>query len=399
MRSSQEAIRVLSQACNPGQTTIVLTQDPAHSAIRAGSLLVIDPYTVEAELRRVKTIAGTTVTLDRPLAYGHSGDDRVWAITPGAIPWDWWGARPISAPFAGDNVLGFNRLAQEIYKYLPGGRIEIPPGTWYVNGELKPDRDQGIRGHGPTTSAIVATADFPFDTTGQVAMIHPQRDGNPVGYDGTFTTRCFIDGLYVNGANVPNANGVLFKVQQPMATRDLRIDNCLGLYGLCVMGQDGHFGNLEMIGCAVPLRIRGGSLMLFDDLNIEQTKGAAHVVLENAANDPVAVWNTFRQVHFEKDQETIGFDVRGGASAFRCEDLYYANPVTGTCFRFDTPQANPGGACRYVLDNIWCNQNSNTYWIVDDIQRGKRLNSFSDTDRWIDHLTPRIMAAGYVKTP
>lgn len=382
---------VLAAATLVGATTLTLTGPTAPAPY-----FIVGRNLVEAELVRPLSVVGKTVTLAKPLVFAKPAKCIVQPFDGGVVPWPWYGGRAEDAAAASLNVASFNRLAlDQLALGSAASGVFVPPGRWYVNDQLRPEREQTIRGHG-LTSSIWATPDFPFDDTGEVAIIHPQNNGNPVGYQArNNTTRLYVDQLHLDGGSRPNSNGMLLKVQQPASFRGLRIDNCLGLYGLCVMGQDGLFDNIELIGNAVPLRIRECKLMRFSQLNIEQTKGPAQVTFDAFGN----YWLTFNAVHFEPLQETVGFDVHGGLGGFACRDLYYANPTTGTCFRFDAPNTNPGGAARYILENIWCNNNSNTYKMVDDIQRGKSLNSFSETDRWIDFLTPRVLVNGYTKTP
>ncbi len=122
----------------PGDATVDLDSGLSPTLGQWNGYLIIDPYTVEAELRRVKTNAGAHLTLDRPLTYAHQAADNVIWWDGGLIPWNLWGAKAGSTSYAADNVLAFNRLAKAQYD-LGGGSnvgstgVQIPAGAWYVN--------------------------------------------------------------------------------------------------------------------------------------------------------------------------------------------------------------------------------------------------------------------------
>ena len=407
MNASVEATRVLSGAVNPGATTLTVSETMAKvPSFAPGSLLVLDPKSVNAELLKVQAVSGKNLTLNRPLEYGHAAATRLFAVMPGLIPWTWWGAKGTgSSADASNNTLGFNRLSQQIYEagvVGAAGGIFIPSGTYFVDNELWIETGQTLAGVSPDVSLIRAASSFPFTTDGEVAILHGKRSGAPVLYGAPGpSSRWFLRDFYIGGESVPNSNGVLISPQQPESIVNVRVDRCLGLYGLCLVDvQDTKLFNVEFIGNTCGLRYRGAILVRCYGLNIEQTKGTSSFISEGMPEGNQSFANSFAGVHLECDQETVGFDFRGGSTAIGISDFFYSNPQTGTALRFDTPFANPGSAARYYLSNIWCNAPSQTFKIVDDVQRNRSLSSWStETDRWIDWLTPERLLNWSGPTP
>lgn len=400
----------LASAVAVGATTLSLNTSSSRAPY-----VVVDCYTPQAEIRVVSTASGSSVTLAKPLKDAHAAGVECKWFDGGLVPWEWYGAKRgvNSAAVAATNAAGFNRLSQQLYDMgNPGinqalAGISVGAGYWYISAELKLERDMTFKGSGTQASKVIAHSSFPFDASGEVAMFHPIRDGLPVKYATAGpSARWGLRDLYFDGAKLPNSNGVLTSPQQPDALYDLRVDNCLGLYALCLSDvQDCKLTNIELLGNHTGLRYRQARLVRCYGLNIEHNVGPSMFISESytPGTQGNTYSNSFYGVHLEHeagDGDVIAFDLRDDATAFGCYDLYYSNPRPGTCFRFDTPVANPGKKCRYVLSNIWCNLPDQNFKIVDDIQRGKSLINWPTvTDRWVDLLTPRILETWPGPTP
>jgi hypothetical protein len=76
--------------------------------------IVIDPYTVECEVRRAGTVSGNIVTFTTPLAYTHSENDPVLLVDKPALNVKWFGAK-------GDGVSDDTVPLQRAWDQLPTG--------------------------------------------------------------------------------------------------------------------------------------------------------------------------------------------------------------------------------------------------------------------------------------
>lgn len=376
----------LSSSPSAGATSFTVNAVPVGLGVDA--IIVIDPFTTEAELRRVTSLVGTTVTVSA-LTYAHASGDAVLVHDGGLIPWTWWGGiGDADTANSTTNTTAFNRLGTEILglgNNFGVGGIFVPDGIWYVDNELIIQHSQTVAGTSPDRSIIKAHTTFPFSGTGEVAIMHGTRSGsgNTSYANGGPLSRYYLRDFLVDGVNIANSNGILVSMQQPAHWENVRINNCLGLYGFCVSGgQHSNFKNLQTTACTTGFRLRGATIMFFDGVNVEQTKGTKSILLEDVPGTPCFDL-AFHNVHLEIDQETIGVSCEGGATGISFYDFWYSNGATGTGIKFDTASANPGGNCRYVITNYRCNTNNNTFKMIDDIQRGFSLNSQSDTDRMI----------------
>lgn len=397
----------LSQTASSGATTANLGNAP--SLLAAGSYIAIGAGTPTAGLRRIVSMAGSVATLDRALTTTYGAGTNVQLLYgPTLIPWSMWGGKASNSQSdATTNTTAFNNLTQEIYHLgatfgMQWG-IGVDPGNFYVNGELKPERDQALRAASTQASQILAADSFPFTTDGSVAVIHPQRDGSPVLYHSLGPSgRWFFDNLYVNCRGLANSNAILTSPQQPDKGRNLRVQGAAGLYGLSINDcQVYGIDNFEADSCALPLDFWQARFIPVTQANITSTTGAVMVQLTDSQN-----------IHFDTgDFETMTasgtiFNATGATDRLQFDNLYtsgFANS-TGDFLHFDCPSANPGGFCNYVINDLFCNQNASTVNMVRDVQRSITLNSFADTNRKImqgwaqDAAYWYTVAGGKVKT-
>lgn len=273
------------------------------------------------------------------------------------------------------------------------GQVELPEGIFYVNGEIKPDREGKIVGQGPLITIIRAASDFSFPDN-ETAIIHQYRDGNPALYSTPGPTgRIYLEDIYIDGANVAGANGILVSLQQPAAWRNVRVDNCPG-YGIALCDTvQAVFSNIEIINCGIGLRMRSASLCYFRGLNIEQG-GTRDVVMETQPSSTSGSnWNSFIGLHLESAAAAsagfISFEVLE-AEGNRWADVYYPGGANAsTLFYFKALVGAEEQALVYTLQNIAIEGNPTTVTAVDDFDRGLTLNAFTDLRRYIP-----LMVAG-----
>lgn len=374
-----------------GATTITLDRS-APLAFSIGTYVIIDPFTIECEIRRITGVSGTTLTLDTGLTYAHSTNDQVWSFIGGLVPWNWWGALPGSTAAATQNVTAFNRLTNQIYglgSYYYGG-IFCPPGIWYIDGELRQERDQLLQGTNVMNSKIVAHTTFSFPDS-ETAMYHPYRDGVPVTFGtGGVSGRWMLRNIYFDGNNVAGSNGVLSSPQQPDSWENLRVDNCKG-YGTAFCDVQQHIiKNFEGINNGISTRIRNAGFVWIDGWNSENADtndvlmdclpggGMHHIHWENAHSEHLDGTTSFLV-----DMTNAASDVNG----LVWDHIWISCTAGQKMFEFPNA-AIPSG---YELRHVRANGALSTVIGIDDAYRGESLNIFT---AFSGYITSHIRTLG-----
>jgi hypothetical protein len=120
--------------------------------------IVIDPYTVECEVRRAGTVSGNIVTFTTPLAYTHSENDPVLLVDKPALNVKWFGAK-------GDGSTNDDTpLTRVIEACSDGDTIYCPSGTYVITATLEITRRLQVVGDGLGTI-------FDYRGTGNVIQI------------------------------------------------------------------------------------------------------------------------------------------------------------------------------------------------------------------------------------
>ncbi len=361
--------------------TFTLDRVPIDLAANRG-MLVIDPFTTEAELRLISSITGAVVTPGANLTYAHAAGDSVFFVPFGLVDVTLWGAKGTdNTADAGTNVTAFNRLSQQIYTIGvvngPSG-IFIPNGKYYISNELEPERDQFIVGASLDATQIKATDDFPFTDTGEVAMIHPMRDGVSVLYATPGASgRWPMRDLFVIGRDVANSNGILSSPQQPDRWENIRVEGCAGLYGICIADCQQHqMTNLVLTGNNIALRYRSASFVWTRTLNIEQSI-TGDFISEIQAGGASCNQNSFDGVHLESPL-TAGekyFNIGAGV-CWSFKNVWVTNQdTTATLFYFNQGAESISDYPVFTLENIIAGQNSTDFKMVHDVGRSLSINS------------------------
>lgn len=374
----------LAGGVSAGATTITLDRTP--NWLRVNSFIVIDPFTTEAEIRRVTAIAGTTITV-AALTYAHSANDFVFQHDRGLVPWSWWGAVPNDTAFATANVTAFNRLTNQLYalgSFYYGG-IFVPSGVWYIDGELQMERDQILEGVAIMESKIKAHTTFSFPS-GETAMLHGKRDGTLVNYGSAgVSSRWSLRNIWFDGSGVTGSNGILVSPQQPDIWENVRVDYCLG-YGACVTDCQQHIiKNFQGYNCGISLYLREGRFVYVDGFNSEYA-AANDIKMDGFAAGGGSFANTFRNVHVENLQGTENFlfdnsAVVGAAqsSEILFDSVWVSTGGTSTVFKF----SDASRPWEYALKNIRFYGSPAAVTGIRDVYRGQTLNAL---DEWSSRI-------------
>jgi hypothetical protein len=383
-----------------GATSVTLDLS-APIAFAVGTYIIIDPYTDEAEIRRITAVAGAVVTFgggNPGLVYAHDEDDIVLSFVGGLVPWNLWGALPGTTAAAGGNVTAFNRLTEQLYdlgSFYDGG-IFIPPGIWYINDELHPERDSVMEGVAPMSCTIIATDDFPFDGTDNVAMIRPQRDGVILSTSNLVSSRWVFRNFFLDGNDVPDANGILTSPQQPDHTENVRIDHCPG-YGMMLADVQQHIlTNFEGIGNGITLKLWAVRFLYVNGFNSEQAN-LYHIYSFSVPGDAnVSRQNHFSNVHLETgvgdSTEAIVIESSNATSptnyGWVFDHVWYSTPgEANTLFQWvDTG----GRKAQYTIRNVQISGTPLLTTAIDDGPRSLSLNSFNDFNNIIDMFTTAV---------
>jgi hypothetical protein len=376
-------------------------------------MLIIDPYTIEAELRLVVSTTGTTIAV-AATTYDHANGDNCIFIPFGLVPWTFWGAKGTgSTGDATNNVTGFNRLTNQIYAigvtHGPTG-IFMPNGLYYVDGELRLERDQKLVGGDVDACSIKAHTTFPFDGTGEIAIIHTYRDGVATIYATPGASgRWPMSDFNVQGGDIANSNGILSSPQQPDHWENMRIDHCAGLYGVCLADvQQFQMTNMEFIANNIALRYRSASFVWCRTLNIEQSTTGDFIAEIQGGGGGSCNENTFDGVHLESPL-TAGqkyFNIGAGVM-WNFKNVLVSNQATSSIlFYMNQGAESISDYPVFTLENILANQNDATFLMVNDVGRGLTINSQEDS-RIIPFLcsgtsqnywSMRVMANGQIKS-
>lgn len=118
-------------------TATTITLDAAPSLGAGNGYVVIDPFTIEAEVRRVTAVAGAVLTIPA-LTYAHASGDKVLFVDGDRFPVTWWGAKgdeaQDDAPYiqaAIDAVAAGNPNQQGTVLLPPSGKGPASNGNVY----------------------------------------------------------------------------------------------------------------------------------------------------------------------------------------------------------------------------------------------------------------------------
>lgn len=379
----------LGSSVSAGASSIALKGSSAE--LVAGRYVIIDPFAATAEIRRISAVSGTAVTLEdgsgdggygiTALQHDHASDAPVFVVDSEPIPWEWFGAVSTTSTqaVADANTAAFNNLTQQLYSINAQMPIKVGSGSWWVSDELRLERDQSLIGISPTVSQIVAHSSFVFDSTGEKAVVHGYRDGDPVTYQTNGPSgRWYLQDIMVNCNSVTDSCGILSSPQQPDQTRRVRVDNA-DLYGLGLSDVQYHdIHGLELNNCPIGVSMRSCSYVRIYSMAHTSTTTTMLKLVD------VSDSSFYGALLENSPTGTVMVDVSGTSNRLHFDSFYtsgFTGGSTGDVFKFDCATANPEGKCTYLITNAACNQNSSTINFVNDVQRGVTFNTFADTQR------------------
>lgn len=150
----------LAQGTLAGATSLPLRNAP-DAAVAGHAWVILDPYTTRCEFRRIATLSEEILTLNRPLAYAHSGQAMVLFTAQPEFSALLFGAK------GNGTDLDHGAVQQAIYAAYAagGGTVVFPPGTYRLTQSLTLCDKVHLRGAGigATTldlSAVTTTTNY-----------------------------------------------------------------------------------------------------------------------------------------------------------------------------------------------------------------------------------------------
>ncbi len=395
----------LVAAASAGTSTIVLTELPTGLTASSPSMgyVVVDPYTLNCEVRNVASVSGNSVTLRGadafPLLYPHGvGTKVLWLSGDQLIPWPMFGGVPndSSLTAAANNSIGWNRCVTNLHALRRGfgiGGIFVPAGMWEALSELWMEQSMAFYGMAGDQSTIRAHPAFVTSTNGEIALLHGMRDGVICTFAGPGgpLARYYLRDICLDGNNVPNMNGALVGFQQPAEWENVRFNNFPGTYCWAISAaQDFRAKRIQFLNSRRGLYLRSVSIARFETINFEQMT-QEDVLANDLTNSPGGNFQvTFENVHIEElSGRQISMDLQGWNWDFN--GVWYSNADTnaiGILFRSIT---NVGASSFYgehplaSIKNMHAHQPSTGWKMVVDEGGGQSITA-TEANRSIPNL-------------
>lgn len=381
----------LASAVSAGATAIVATAVPSNN-LAGARYVFIEPYSTNCEIREISSTSGSMVNIVGagggafPLKYDHVAGTPVLFCSSEPVPLTMFGAVPDvnTTATAAVNVTAFNRLSTNLYLLtLRGpGHIYIPPGTFYINGELRPERDLMITGQSKK-SIITAHSSFDFSANSAadktVAMFHWMRDGVLTSFtNGGPFTKMDIDGLVLDGAGITNSVGMLCSPQQPSYADNMDIRNCDD--GLIIAAsQLFKMRNWLIASNRRGVRYRAAKFVWAYDFDFQQNiEKCFDSDTLNGAGDNYN--NHFIGLEVECNATTItNFTFQGNNWQFK--NVWFSNHTNGTGFKFiDGYVGYPVFTIEGLVSSI-----PGDFKVIEDVPRGIS-RTVDDVNRHIQYI-------------
>lgn len=304
----------LSASTSAGASTLTASALPTGIATNLG-YLVIDPFTIQCEIRKVTGIAGSVLTLNGALTWAHASGDIAFFLGDGAVSLAWFGAK---GDGSADDEPAIQAALDETTSNGGNLWVEGQNKTYLIKMPIVGGRSAKLRHAGLKASATYAPADttnamivpcqgnirsftasaatdiitainhgIPGDGVGVIfkgsslptglvagrvyfardrltdsfkvaatpggAAINLTADGSGTAYcEATSLCKMWMTDVFVNANGVSGVNCVLGSWQQPSEMNKLRCDNSTG-YGYAIGGQQATHYNFESINCSKAL--------------------------------------------------------------------------------------------------------------------------------------------------
>jgi len=321
---------VLASDTAAGATALAV--DRPLSPIASVGLVMVDPFTVNCEVRKITIASASTFTVNQPFLRAHTAGVHVLFLTSDVLGLAYWGAlddgsdatAAVQAALddqwccGGLYWIGGQGKSFRIFKPLmlsSVARIQnigIVADSTFSPADTNNAMVMGSQGliltftaatddvittpsaHGlPGTNVPVMFKNVTGATGIVAGRIYYARDVTATTFKVSATiggaalditstgsgtvycevgsmSRIYLRDVFINGGAVPpaNLNGLDIVTQQPTDVWKLRIDNCSGT-ALKISGQDGVFWNLMIINCGTGIALNVASYFKFYQWNIE----------------------------------------------------------------------------------------------------------------------------------
>lgn len=227
-------------ASNAGAGAISIIVQSLTSGVSAeAGWVVIDPYTIECEIRKVTGISGNQLTI-AALTYSHVAFDSVFWVDSGLVNVEWFGAK-----FDGvtDDTIAFERA------FAASDHVVMPIGTTVISSVLDPSSNSVLKGMGTALTIINASG-----IVGP-AMYAPGQES-------------VLDGFKIVGDNTGGSYGIMTDDgHRPLRATwgSIKIDGFeIGLNITATSAGNGifmtNFGRVFINGCTTGLRINSAGV-------------------------------------------------------------------------------------------------------------------------------------------
>lgn len=175
--------------------------------------------------------------------------------------------------------------------------------------------------------------------------------------------RVYFDDVYFDGGGVTGLNGFRLACQQPHEWKKVRFDSCPG-YGVNVMGQIGHFYNLELVSCGRGLVLgEFGSCTGMDFFGLNMTNNTVNSVEVKAQNCGLyGLW-------IERSPIGIHFNALSYGTVIDAPQFSMTN-TSDPCIRIEAGAANS-----LSFDMRGSRFSNSAQLVIDDIDRGFQLTA------------------------
>ena len=204
----------LSAATIVGATSATLNI-PYPVATGYQTWMVVDPMTVECEVRRITAVSGSTYSF-AALAYAHAASDLVFFIENPWLPLIWFGGKPDAG--VTDNVTAIDRgLVQASGAGGGAAKLIVTPGIFDTSGKVTVP--VGVELGGLT----------PIGTTGEISKCCIRAKS---GFPGSTpliqlgTTGSYQNGLRLSGLLIDCAQRASIGVYTEVAAEHSKVGNC-----------------------------------------------------------------------------------------------------------------------------------------------------------------------------
>lgn len=149
----------LGASASVAATSITLAAE-AHALAKLAPYILIDPFTTEAELRKVTSHSTTTVSFSGGLSYGHAANDAVLYLAAPDFDVKFWGAKGDDST---DDTTAIQRCVNAAIAFSAStddAEAWIPAGTYKITGPIDLTGGAYLRGIGtrPALKCYDATA-------------------------------------------------------------------------------------------------------------------------------------------------------------------------------------------------------------------------------------------------